>query len=200
MLHRLTKRVFLWDLQLANTSKFSTWSKETTEILNRNKLTDIFTNNIFDVKTLTEELKENLLLRDTQKLTNQCKNLPKLRTFKQISDFSLETSYLSQSLTFVHRKALSKCSNSDQKLGGMRDLKSPPQKEYASNVILMFQKILFIYIFISNQHTIYCRTLVGCHCPRFTWLSCCRGVTLLQFLFFMQYKQACSPQSAKVDI
>ena len=81
MLHRLTKRVFLLDLQFADTSKFSTWSKETTEILNSHKLTDIFTNNIFDVKTLTEELKENLLLRDTQKLNNQCINLPKLRTF-----------------------------------------------------------------------------------------------------------------------
>ena len=105
---RLTKRIFLWDLQLSETSNFSTWSQETKEILNRNKLTEIFTNNIFDVKTVTEELKANLLLRDTQKLTNQCKNLPKLRTFNKISDFSLEKCYLSKPLSFVQRKALAK--------------------------------------------------------------------------------------------
>ena len=102
---RLKKRIFLWDLQLSESSNFSTWSKETREILSRNNLTEVFTKNIFDVKTVTDELKANLLVKDQQKLANQCKNLPKLRTFNQISDFHLKIA-TSPSLSLLFKERL----------------------------------------------------------------------------------------------
>ena len=105
---RITKRIFLWDLQISERSNFSTWSKECKEILNRNDLSDVFTQNIFDVKVVTNALKAKLALKDQLKLKNQAKGLPKLRTFCQISDFSFEKSYLSKPLSFVQRKALAK--------------------------------------------------------------------------------------------
>ena len=77
-------------------------------LVKRNSLNEVFTNNLFDVKTVTEELKKILLQKDQQKLMNLCKSLPKLRTFNQISDFSSEKCYLSKPLSFVQRKALAK--------------------------------------------------------------------------------------------
>ena len=115
MLHRLCnlpharlKKIFLGELKISDSSNFSTWCKESKDILSRNDLNDAFTKNIVDVKTVIELLKAKLVIKDQQKHMNQAKTLPKLRTFCQISDFSLEKCYLSKPLSFVQRKALAK--------------------------------------------------------------------------------------------
>ena len=104
----LTKKVFLWDLNLSESSNFSTWTKEVKEVLLRNNSMDLFTNNIFDVKTAITEIRACLVKKDQNKLENQCKKLPKLRTYNLISEFAADKSYLSKPLSFVQRKFLAK--------------------------------------------------------------------------------------------
>ena len=106
---RLTKRVFLWDLNLTNTNQFiNTWSKEVKGILGRNDLSNIFALNIFDVKTTIETVAKSLHQKDLQKLKNQCAGLPKLRTYITVADFFSQKSYLTRSLSFLQRKFLAK--------------------------------------------------------------------------------------------
>ena len=105
---RLTKRIFLWDLQLSERSNFSTWSKEARDILARNNLKEVFTSNLFDAKIVTENLKDVLHRKDQLKLMNKCQTQPKLRTYKQITESTLDKSYLHKPLTFIQRKSLAK--------------------------------------------------------------------------------------------
>ena len=104
----LTKKVFLWDLNLSENSNFSTWTKEVQEVLNRNSAMQLFTSNLFDVKSAITEIRSSLLKKDQQGLENQCRRLPKLRTFAKISEFSSDKSYLSKPLSFIQRKFLAK--------------------------------------------------------------------------------------------
>ena len=64
----LTKKVFLWDLNLSENSNFSTWTKEVQEVLNRNSAMQLFTSNLFDVKSAITELKHLYLRRFSKAL------------------------------------------------------------------------------------------------------------------------------------
>jgi hypothetical protein len=68
----------------------------------------LFTNNIFDVKSAIIEIRSSLFKKDQQDLENQCKKLPKLRTYNKISEFSSDKSYLAKPLAFIQRKFLAK--------------------------------------------------------------------------------------------
>ena len=104
---RLTKKIFLWDQKLTETSGISTWGREVKDILTRNNLQGVFNENIFDVKATIEMLKSSLLKKDQLKLKNDCA-MPKLRTFNQIVDFSSTKAYLMKPLSFPQRKAMAK--------------------------------------------------------------------------------------------
>ena len=105
----LTKQIFLWDQKFsANNCNFSTWSKEIKEILMRNNLANIFSTNIFDIKSSVESLKKSLLDKDQQKFKSDCKPMPKLRTYNSVADFSTYKCYLSKPLSFIQRKFLAK--------------------------------------------------------------------------------------------
>ena len=75
--NRLTKKIFLWDFNITVNSRLSTWGKETREILNRNNMNQIFQTSIFDLKSIIENLKTSLLIKDQQKIKNSapCQNL-----------------------------------------------------------------------------------------------------------------------------
>jgi hypothetical protein len=73
-----------------------------------NNSINLFTNNIFDVKTAITETRACLLKKDQIKLENLCKKLPKPRTYNLISEFAADKSYLSKPLSFVQRKFLAK--------------------------------------------------------------------------------------------
>jgi hypothetical protein len=106
--HLLTKKVFLWDLNLGENSNFSTWTKDVKGVLSRNDLMHLFSSNIFDVKSAIAEIRLSLFKKDQAELENQCKRLPKLRTFNKISEFSSDKSYLAKPLSFIQRKFLAK--------------------------------------------------------------------------------------------
>ena len=61
---RLTKKIFLWDQKLTETSEISTWGREVRDILTRNNLQGVFYQNIFDLKVTIETLKSSLSLKD----------------------------------------------------------------------------------------------------------------------------------------
>ena len=106
--HLLTKKVFLWDLNLGENSNFSTWTKDVKGVLSRNDLMHLFSSNIFDVKSAIAEIRLSLFKKDQAELENQCKRLPKLMTFNKISEFSSDKSYLAKPLSFIQRKFLAK--------------------------------------------------------------------------------------------
>ena len=105
--NRLTKKIFLWDFNITVNSRLSTWGKETREILNRNNMNQIFQTSIFDLKSIIENLKTSLLIKDQQKIKNQC-SMPKLRTYNLIADFSSPKVYLLKPLSFIQRKFMAK--------------------------------------------------------------------------------------------
>ena len=104
----LTKKVFVWDQKVSEISNFVTWTKEVRNILSRNNFMDLFTSNIFDLKTAINNIKSNLHNRVQQILKGQCMNKPKLRTYKLVSEFAADKSYLYKPLSFVQRKFLAK--------------------------------------------------------------------------------------------
>ena len=104
---RLTKKIFLWDFNLTETSRISTWGKEARDILTRNNLNQIFQTSIFDLKSIIDELKVSLLNKDQLKFKQQCA-MPKLRTYNLIADFSSPKMYLNKPLSFIQRKFLAK--------------------------------------------------------------------------------------------
>ena len=104
----LTKKIFLWDLNLTENTNVKTWTKEVREVLQRNDLMNLFTTNIFDVKNAVLEMKNSLLTKDQKNIENKCKSSLKLRTYNLISEFSTDKSYLSKPLSFVQRKFLAK--------------------------------------------------------------------------------------------
>ena len=104
---RLTKRIFLWDSNLTETTQIPTWGKEVKDVLTRNDLQQVFRDNIFDLKSTIQNLKASLLLKDQQKLKNSCA-MPKLRTYNLIAEFSSPKAYLLKPLSFLQRKSVAK--------------------------------------------------------------------------------------------
>ena len=105
---RLTKRIFLWDLEFGKTQNFPTWNKEVEAILTRNDLRGTFNLNIFDIKSTINTLQSSLFKKDQAKLENLCQNRPKLRTYVQITDFNVDKPYLGKPLTFFQRRCLAR--------------------------------------------------------------------------------------------
>ena len=104
---RLTKRIFLWDSSLTESTQLPTWGKEVKDILTRNDLQQVFRDNIFDLKSTIQNLKSSLLLKDQQKLKNSC-IMPKLRTYNLIAEFNSPKAYLMKPLSFLQRKSVAK--------------------------------------------------------------------------------------------
>ena len=105
---RLTKKIFLWDLKFSENNNFATWSKEIKDILKRNDFEGTFSANIFDLKSTINSLQSTLSQKDQIKRKNQCKNLPKLRTYNQITDYTVDKCYLSKPLSFLQRRYVAK--------------------------------------------------------------------------------------------
>ena len=74
----LTKKVFLWDLKVAETSKFSTWSDEVKSILDSSNLMELFTLNLFDLRYTIDCIRDIFFARDQENLREQCLIKPKL--------------------------------------------------------------------------------------------------------------------------
>ena len=104
----LTKKILLWDLKIAETSTFNTWSDEVANIFSSNEAKDTFSTNFFNIKTTIELLRKSLLSKDQESLKEQCLNLPKLRTYNSISSFSVDKEYLLKPLSFIQRKSMAK--------------------------------------------------------------------------------------------
>ena len=74
----LTKKVFLWDLKVAETSKFSTWSDEVKSILDSSNLMELFTLNLFDLRYTIDCIRDIFFARDQENLREQCLIKPRL--------------------------------------------------------------------------------------------------------------------------
>jgi hypothetical protein len=106
---RLTKRIFLWDLNFSSANiNVQTWGTEVKDIFTRNDLANTFSTNIFDLKSMVESLRKSLFDKDQLKLKNECGHLPKLRTYNLVADFFSQKCYLSKPLSFPQRKFLAK--------------------------------------------------------------------------------------------
>ena len=104
---RLTKKIFLWDFNLTESTRISTWGREAKDILTRSNMQQFFNTNIFDVKTIIDSLKETLLTKDMTKIKNQC-SMPKLRTYNLIAEYSSAKAYLWKPLSYIQRKFMAK--------------------------------------------------------------------------------------------
>ena len=62
----------------------------------------------FARKSVIENLKKSLLLKDQSNWQSQCRNLPKLRTFLKFKDFQVDSPHIYKPLSFIQRKYLSK--------------------------------------------------------------------------------------------
>ena len=106
---RLTKRVFLWDLNLTESNKsISTWSREVKDILSRNNLVSSFSLNPFDIKLIVESLKNSLKQKDLGRLHAESLNAAKLRTYVHVSGNSTSKTYLGKPLSHIQRKYMAK--------------------------------------------------------------------------------------------
>ena len=61
---RLTKKVYLWDRKLNDSGRIKTWSSEVRDILDRNGLINIYTQNIFSLDNVSNALKQSLFKKD----------------------------------------------------------------------------------------------------------------------------------------
>jgi len=105
---RLTKKVYLWDRKLNDLGRIKTWSSEVRDILDRNGLINIYTQNIFSLDNVSNTLRQSLFKKDQTNWKSKCLPLPKLRTFNKLKDFSSDSPHIFKPLSFMQRKMLSK--------------------------------------------------------------------------------------------
>ena len=106
---RLTKRVFLWDLNLTQNNRVSsTWSQEVKDILSRNSLINTFSLNPFNLKLITKTLQDSLTLKDSSRLHAESIKSAKLRTYVHVSGDSGAKTYLRKPLSYIQRKYMAK--------------------------------------------------------------------------------------------
>ena len=105
---RLTKKVYLWDRKLNDSGRIKTWSSEVRDILDRNGLINIYTQNIFSLDNVSKALKQSLFKKDQNNWKSKCLPLPKLRTFNKFKNFSSDSPHIFKPLSFMQRKMLSK--------------------------------------------------------------------------------------------
>ena len=106
---RLTKRVFLWDLKIADQNRgISTWSSEVKDILTRNNMIGTFSLNPFNLRHVVEALETSLREKDRERLQIAMTRTPKLRTYYFISGDATTKAYLIKPLSFAQRKLLAK--------------------------------------------------------------------------------------------
>ena len=107
--HRITKRIFLWDVNLTEVrTDLSTWSKDVKDILARNSLLGTFSLNPFNLSSILSNLRESLAVKDQEKILNNCKNLSKLRTYNLLTGNPGLRNYLEMPMPFLHRKFMAK--------------------------------------------------------------------------------------------
>ena len=107
--NRITKRVFLWDISLSEARPdLTTWSKNVKDILTRNSLQGIFSLNPFNLSMISNNLRESLVLKDQEKIFNNCKIFSKLRTYNLLTGDPGLRNYLEKPMPFTHRKFMAK--------------------------------------------------------------------------------------------
>ena len=107
--NRISKKVFHWDKKLNLTTDIRTWYSEVGQIFeecNQNMLFSSGQN--FDIKTIIKSMTEKFFQLQSQQLSEECSQLPKLRTFILFKDFHQEPSYIYKPLSFFHRRFLAK--------------------------------------------------------------------------------------------
>ena len=105
---RITKKIFLWDRELWHSGRAHTWTEEVESILDRNNMKETFNLNIFSLKDAIDRLKVSLISKDMAKLKNLCHNLPKLRSYVSLADFSAPKMYLTKPMSYAQRRMIAK--------------------------------------------------------------------------------------------
>ena len=85
--NRLLKKIYVWDKYLNESKKIVSWSSEVKSILYDNSLNHVYdAQQIFQVKTIVNQLKGCLFDKQQVLIENECKDKPKLRTFITLSN------------------------------------------------------------------------------------------------------------------
>ena len=107
--NRLTKKIFIWDKELNKSKLVSSWFNEVRIIFTECNLELLFNMGVnFDINFTINYVKLKCLEKQCSSLSEQCMELPKLRTFIQFKDFNHEPLYVKKHLTFYHRRLLAK--------------------------------------------------------------------------------------------
>ena len=106
---RLTKQIFLWDKALNDRNIVTTWSSETKSIFNDCNYSELFESNCsFNLKEVVSKMTEIFKTKQSEFLSAECAEKPKLRTFNVFKDFHVKPAYISKPLTFHQRRMMAK--------------------------------------------------------------------------------------------
>ena len=106
---RLIKKVFNWDKKLNENNRISTWFSEIKAIFYECGLTVLFDTGLnFDVKFTSDYMKLKYETIQANYLMDECKLLPKLRTFIMFKDFEREPVYVRKPLSFHNRTLIAR--------------------------------------------------------------------------------------------
>ena len=106
---RLVKKVFLWDKKLNENSRVSTWFTEIKSIFYECDLSVLFDTGLnFDIRFTSSYMKQKYETMQANSLFNECKLLPKLRTFMMFKDFTSEPIYVRKPLDFNLRRLIAR--------------------------------------------------------------------------------------------
>ena len=106
---RLTKRVFLWDLNLTQNNRISSiWSQEIKYVLSRNSLVSFFSLDLFNLKFIIKTLQDSLKLKDLGRLHAESCKSTKLRTYVHISGDRGAKTCMRKPLSYIQRKYMAK--------------------------------------------------------------------------------------------
>ena len=107
--NRLIKRAYFWDKYLNESSQVTSWTNEVKSILYECSLNQIYdAQQVFCVKNIVKQLKDTLFKKQVREVENECRRMPKLRTFVKFKDFNVLPSHVFKPLSFVERKTVSK--------------------------------------------------------------------------------------------
>ena len=109
--HRLVKsrlkKIFQWDKELNSDSTIFSWSSEVKMIFDEWNLSDVYNSgDVFPLKCTIRKVKDLLFLKQQKNIENECRNMPKLRTFVQLKEFNALPAYITKPLSFIQRKYL----------------------------------------------------------------------------------------------
>ena len=106
---KLTKQIFTWDRLLNERNIVNSWSNEIRDIFSNCNLPTIFeSNNPFNIQEVIPAMKEYFKLKQSEHLSLECTQKPKLRTFMLFKMFQEQPAYISKPLTFHQRRSIAK--------------------------------------------------------------------------------------------